>query len=266
MAFGIDTYDLPKLYKYEDAQKQFNETRAIRGGDQSMRRLGNITNQNKWLKREVRDGIDVYIAGYVNSGLIEYYPTHYNITMDGWYTGSTTAFIHKVAPESMSSHSRSRYIPSGFTNSMRFYGLDYAGCPINSVDTYGFSYDNQPLGEHPKRIKYAVDRKKMNAVMKSYKPFLQYVQAMHVLQGDTLKDIYEVRLQVYEVTKSHCMSNYLTWAEDEDTYWVGYLSLFHAAAKSEWSVGWVANINTMNHEFRKAVKELHGEELLKEVK
>lgn len=266
MAFAISTYELPWISSYQEAVDKYNSIKPIRGGDQSLRRIAKRSDDKKWMRHEVRDGVDVYIAGLWSSGLVEYYPTHYNITMGGWSSKSTTAFIHTVAPASMSSHSRSSYIPNGFTNrGKEFNRLDYAGYPINSVDKYGFSYDNQPLGEHPKRIKYAVDRKKMNMVMKQYKPFLQYVQAMHGLHGDTVKDLSEMSAQIYEKTKSHCRSNYVTWAEDEDTYWVGYLSLFYAAAKSEWTVGWVANINTMNREFRKAVIYQHDALLLKEV-
>lgn len=260
MAFGISTYELPWIRSYQEAVDKYNSIKPIRGGDQSLRRIAKRSDDKKWMRHEVRDGVDVYIAGLWSSGLVEYYPTHYNITMGGWSSKSTTAFIHTVAPASMSSHSRSSYIPNGFMNrGKEFCHLDYAGCPINSMDKYGFSYDNQPLGEHPKRIKYAVDRKKMNMVMKQYKPFLQYVQTMHGLHGDTVKDLSEMRAQMGGP------ANGLTLAADEATYWVGYQTLFYEAARQHWSVGWVANISTINRVFRNAVKALHDSELLKEV-
>jgi hypothetical protein len=262
MAFRIDVSDLPTLYTYKEAQNKFNRTPAIRGGDQSLRRLGKQTNKNKWLEHEVRDGIDVYIAGLHNSGLIEYYPTHYNVTLNGWDTISTTAYIHKVAPAMIRTHAESSYIPSGFRyQGIPFYRLDYAGHPIASGNKYSFTYDNKPLGEHPKRIKYAVDRKKMNEVMKPYKPFLQYVKVMHALHGDTVEDINEVRKQMLDTTRTA----FIRLAESEDTYWSGYQSLFYEACRRDWPRGWVADLNTMNRKFRDEIKAQYGAELLKEV-
>ena len=265
MAYGIDVSDLPTMNTYEDAQNRFNRTPVIRGGDQSLRRLGNRSNKYKWLMHEVRDGIDVYIAGLHNSGLIEYYPTHYNVTLDGYDTSSTVAYIGKVAPAMIRTHAESRYIPNGFRhNGLPFYRLDYAGHPIASGNKYSFTYDNIPLGEHPKRIKYAVDRKKMNDVMKPYKPFLEYVKVIHALHGDTVEDIQELK-HVCTINNEYRSNAFIGLAESEDTYWSGYLSLFYEACTRDWSVGWVANINTMNRKFRDAIKAQYGAKILKEV-
>lgn len=266
MAYSVNISDIPTLRTYKQAQERFNETKPIRGGDQSMRRLGKRSDQHKYIRHEVRDGIDVYIAGLYETDLVYYYPTHHNVTMGGWTTKSTVDFIHKVAPARLSSHAESSYIPSGFRyQGIPFYRLDYAGQPIDHGSIYSFTYDNIPLGEHPKRIKYAVDRKKMNEVMKPYKPFLQYVKAMHALHGDTVADIDEVRKQVLEVTKSYRSNAFIGLVESEDTYWAGYMSLFYEASRRNWPDGWVADINTMNRKFREEIKAQHGAKLLKEV-
>jgi hypothetical protein len=269
MAFGMDTSDLPTLWNYKQAQARFNDTKPIRGGDQSMRRLGKRSNQSKWLEHEVRDGIDVYIAGLYDTGLIEYYPTHYNISLGGWGTNATIAFMHKVAPAGLTTHSESSYIPRGFRNiGIPFNRLSYAGYSIHTREIYSFTYDNEPMQEHPERIKYAVDRKAMKEAMREYEPFLKYVKTIHALQGDTVNDIWEVRKQAEQASGSQALDP-LKFAKSEETYWAGYLSLYYHASKTSWDAQLnrvsSATIGALNTMFRDQVKMEVGSSLLKRV-
>lgn len=183
MAFHIDTHHLPRIYSYQDAKDLFDRLTPIRGGDQSLRRIAKRNDASKWLEHEIKDGIDIYTAGLHNSGLVKFYPTHYEITMDGYGTTSTMLFISAITGRTCTGISPRAYIPQGFSDSLMEAAHSYAGYPIHTSGTYRFDYDHKPLDldAHPKLVKYKVNRKRMNEVRRVAKPFYEYVEAMNNL-------------------------------------------------------------------------------------
>lgn len=192
MAFSIDVHDLPTIRSYEDAVRVFTDIKPIRGGSQSVKRLGKRSDKNKTLVEEIVDGIKVYRARLWYSDLVSYFPTHYEISMGGYPSRSTEKFIDKVSPSFISKAQKSDFIPKDFvldSEISRYYY--FAGVPINTGSVYKFAYgSNAPLEplKHPTYQKFAVDRKKMNEVRRNYRPFTYYVRAMHGLtQPDTFE-------------------------------------------------------------------------------
>jgi hypothetical protein len=183
MAYHIDKQHLPRIYNYQDAKDLFERITPIRGGDQSLRRIAKRNDASKWLEHEVVDGIDIYTAGLHRSGLISYYPTHYEITMDGWGSMSTMLYITAVTGRVCTGIPTRDYIPQGFSESLMEASFSYNGYPIHTSGTYKFDYDNKPLDldAHPKLVKYKVNRKRMNEVRRMAKPFYEYVDAMNNL-------------------------------------------------------------------------------------
>jgi hypothetical protein len=190
MAFHIDTYHLPRIYGYDDAKNRFNNLTPIRGGDQSVRRIGKRNDATKWLKHEIRDGVDVYVVGLHRTDVITYYPTHYEIFMGGWGTTSTMLFITAITGRLCTGISTRNYVPQGFPESLMGAAHSYNGYPINTRTTYKFDYDDNPLDldAHPKLVKYKVNRKRMNEVRRVAKPFYDYVNAMNNLTDRNISD------------------------------------------------------------------------------
>jgi hypothetical protein len=192
MAYSIDTYDLPTIRSYEDAVRVFTDIKPIRGGSQSVRRIGKRSDKHKTLVEEIVDGVKVYKAQLWCSTVVQYYPTHYEISMSGWATVSTMKFIDKVSPACTSTKSKREFIPNGYVleGEPDIY-LYYNGYPIGVGQRYKFAYgSNVPLEplRHPVYTKYAVDRTKMAEVRRRLKPFVQYVKAMH---GLTQPELFE---------------------------------------------------------------------------
>jgi len=185
MGFHIDASVLPRIYGYNHARELFNSITPIRGGDQSVRRIGKRSDSTKWLKHEIRDGVDVFIAGLHHSNIVEYHPTHYELSMCGWNTMSTQLFIHAITGKGCYNICESAYVPRGFKADINAYARfgEYA---IRSNGDYKFDYDNKPLQEMPVVKKYRVNRKRMNEVRKIAKPFYEYIDAMHNLAPDEL--------------------------------------------------------------------------------
>jgi hypothetical protein len=184
MAFHIDANVLPRIHGYDQARELFNSITPIRGGDQSVRRIGKRNDASKWLKHEIRDGVDVFIAGFHRSKIVEYYPTHYNLSMCHWNSLSTQLFIFAITGNRCGSVRHSEYIPRGFSAEVGTADAMYADYPIRSSEAYKFDYDDKPLQEMPVLNKYKVNRKRMNEVRKQASPFIEYMGAMHNLAPD----------------------------------------------------------------------------------
>ena len=183
MGFHIDSSVLPRIYDYNHARDMFNNITPIRGGDQSVRRIGRRSDATKWLRHEIRDGVDVFIAGLHHSNIVEYYPTHYELSMCGWNTQSTQLFIHAITGRGCYAIRLSEFIPRGFRADINA-DATYNGYAIRANGDYKFDYDNKPLQEMPVVKKYRVNRKRMNEVRKVAKPFYEYIDAMHNLAPD----------------------------------------------------------------------------------
>jgi hypothetical protein len=183
MAFHIDIKPIKKMGSYQQAKDMFNNLTPIRGGDQSLRRIGNRSDETKWLKHEIRDGVDVYVAGFHYTDLVTYYPTHYKLSMHGYYSMSTRLFIEAVLGVPVYNLSEKEYVPKGFKVPFD-WNILFNYYPIKSHKVYDFNYDNTPITVLEQPTKYKVNRKRMNEVRKTAKPFYNYIDAMDNLVGD----------------------------------------------------------------------------------
>ncbi len=180
MAYHIDSSVLPRIHGYNHAREMFNNITPIRGGDQSVRRIGRRSDATKWLRHEIRDGVDVYVAGFHRSNIIEYHPTHYELSMCGWNSQSTQMFIHAITGKGCYAIKLNEFVPRGFRADINA-DATYNGYAIRANGDYKFDYDNKPLQAMPQLKKYRVNRKRMNEVRKVAKPFYEYIDAMHNL-------------------------------------------------------------------------------------
>jgi hypothetical protein len=188
MAFHIDIKPIKKMCSYQQAKDMFNNLTPIRGGDQSLRRIGNRSDETKWLKHEIREGVDVYVAGFHYTDLVTYYPTHYKLSMHGYYSMSTRLFIEAVLGVPVYNLNEKEYVPKGFKVDFD-WNILFNYYPIKSHEVYDFNYDNTPITKLDHPIKYAVNRKRMNEVRKVAKPFYNYIDAMHnLLSHDVVGD------------------------------------------------------------------------------
>jgi hypothetical protein len=186
MAFHINANVLPCIHSYNHARELFNSITPIRGGDQSVRRIGKRNDATKWLKHEIRDGVEVFVAGFHRSNIVEYYPTHYNLSMCGWNTQSTQLFITAVTGRGCYAVRSSELVPRGFSANVNA-DATYNGYAIYESERYKFDYFDKPLQEMPQIKKYKVNRKRMNEVRKTAKPFYEYVDAMSNLLGEEIE-------------------------------------------------------------------------------
>jgi len=230
MAFHIDTHDMPYIVSYDEARSIYNRTSIVKNDHESMRRLGKRKNKNKWIRQEMRDGVEYYVAGLHDTGLIYFYPTHMEITMGGWNTLSTKAFISKVANVSIRAYERSKYVPKGYIP-MDEPHLAYFlnGYGINCNDKYRFKYNGMPMDieRHPEPIKYRVNRKVIAELRNKYQPFYQYVKTMYNLHGDGVPDA--------ETYKGYIFDDVMKEIHAENKWWECYVSLAHRASVYEWT-------------------------------
>lgn len=193
MAFSISVHDLPTIATYEEAERIFDMRPKVSSGDEDTKYLSSKRNNSKLLIRRTKDGVTGYIARLHNTDLITYYPTHYEISMGGWSSISTHAFINKVAPKWLNIEPRRKFIPDNFyTVGLSTY-LSYAGTPITYSNSYKFAYETaEPLEphRHPKHTKYRINRKRLNAVMAPYAEFIAYTHAMSMLTDFTADGVF----------------------------------------------------------------------------
>ena len=227
MGYYIDTSYLPRLRSYEEAQSEFNILKPVRGAQENMRRLAKRSDQHKWIKHEIRDGIDVYITGLYSTELIAFYPTHREISVGGWWTMSTKEFIWKVGNIMMANYSSRAYVPAGFMDTNEVNGF-INGYPIKVNETYKFNYQGEALEpqKHPKLTKYKINRKKMNEARKPYQPFIEYVKTMNNLIHETT-DISE-----YQSDSRLSISSVVD--EGESVYWEMYRNIAREATHRNW--------------------------------
>lgn len=212
MGFHINIHDVPRIYGYKHAIERFNSIEPIRGGDQSVRRIGKRNDASKWLKHEIRDGIDVYIAGFHHTDVVTFYPTHYEIYMGGWNTMSTQIFIQGITGRYSHAIAKSKFVPSGFDVGI---GADvmFGTQPMWSTEAYKFDYAGNPLQEMPTLTRYRINRKRMNEVRAVAKPFYKYMEAMHAITpiDQVTRDSYE-SLNMWR-------GNLVQYLTDESKWW-----------------------------------------------
>ena len=186
MGFHINEYSMPRLGTYEEAKKYFNSNAPIRGENQSIRRLGDRYAKEKWLRQEIRDGVEVYIAGYYQTDLVAFYPTHKAITLGGYPSYSSKRFVERISCEWLVEFEHKKYVPAPFTRQPNVVNNDIE-CALslngyhymNAYDWYRIEYDNSTDAEQyikPKECE--VDKSQMRELRKPYRTLIKYIDTL----------------------------------------------------------------------------------------
>lgn len=234
MGFHINVYNMPRIDNYKHAKEVFESRTVVRGENQSVRRLGDRYEKEKWLRQEIMDGIEVYIAGYYNTDLVRFYPTHKEITLGGYPSTSTQYFVNWIGGISIGEFDHKRYVPAPFTRSPLVANGDiecvvgYNQECINAYDWYKFDYNNTPLNQEQFEIpkKYRFDASQMRDLRKPYKDTIKYIDTILKLNNNTgmekEKELDE-KIQAYGDRKLEILLN----ADDR------YLAMYYLCQKTQ---------------------------------
>jgi len=186
VGFHINEYSMPRLGTYEEAKNYFNNNAPVRGENKSIRRLGDRYAREKWLRQEIKDGIETYVAGYYRTDLVRFYPTHKEITLGGYPSYSTKRFIERVASLWLVEFEHKSYVPAPFTrqpnvvNNEIECALSLNGYKhMDAYSWYRIDYDGKTYDEQyitPKKFK--VDNALMRELRKPYKNLIKYVDTI----------------------------------------------------------------------------------------
>jgi hypothetical protein len=241
VGFHINVYNMHRIHNYEDAKEYFKNTKAVRGENQSVRRLGDRYEKEKWLRQEIQDGIEVYVAGYYNTDLVRYYPTHKEITLGGYPSLSTQYFVGYMGGVNLHQFEHKAYVPSPFTrspmvknNQIECYGY-LTGSPhyMNAYDWYAIGYDNIPIKpeQFEQPVKYKFDASQMRELRKPYKKLLKYADTMLKLNDEGMESDDELNKQL---PTYHSSENTLALCADEDKTYLAYYYLVKQTQHHRW--------------------------------
>ncbi len=271
MGFHINVFNMPRIQEYKHAKEIFASKTVVRGENQSVRRLGDRYEKEKWLRQEILDGIEVYTAGYYDTDLVRFYPTHKEITLGNYPSESTQYFVEYIAGLGLYPFEHKRYVPSPYTRSplVKNHQIE---CYIsqlgdkfymNANDWYSLDYDNKPL--HPeqfeKPVKYKFDAKQMRELRKPYQKLLKYADTMLKLNNDGLEMDKNLTKEVNQY------SNKLELYADEDKTYLAYCDVVGECQHQRWDVNnYVAycNIGMFKRYIDKQIK-LENPQVLVEV-
>jgi len=178
---------MPRLGTYEQAKEYFNNNAPVRGENKSIRRLGDRYAREKWLRQEIKDGIETYVAGYYRTDLVRFYPTHKEITLGGYPSYSTKRFIERVASLWLVEFEHKRYVPAPFTRQPNVVNNEIEGMlsmknGYHCMDAYSWyrvEYDgNTNAEQYIKPKKFKVDPAQMRELRKPYKNLIKYVDTI----------------------------------------------------------------------------------------
>lgn len=253
MGFHINVYNMPRIETYDNAKEIFNSKTAVRGENQSVRRLGDRYEKEKWLRQEIQEGVEVYIAGYYNTDLVRFYPTHKELTLGSYPSQSTEYFVWYISGYRLEDFQHKDYVPSPFTRSplVKNHQIECAiwighyQYYMNAHDWYAISYDNKALypEQFEKPVKYKFDAKQMRELRLPYKKLLKYADTMLKL---TNGEGVHTDAELNEQTNSYSMrgsEGVLQLCADEDKTHLAYYYMLRQCQHSEWQ-GW--NANTYN--------------------
>jgi hypothetical protein len=195
MGFHINVYNMPRIETYAEAKKEFQSRTVVRGENQSIRRIGDRYEREKWLRQEIQEGVEVYIAGYYDTDLVRFYPTHKEITLGGYPSTSTQYFVERLGRVNLQMFEHKKYVPAPFTRSpmvknsqIECYINNRYGCyNMNADDWYKLDYDNKPLDESQFEtpVKYRFDASQMRELRKPYKDTIKYIDTILKLNNNT---------------------------------------------------------------------------------
>jgi hypothetical protein len=230
---------MPVIKTFEQAKKEFQSRTAVRGQPHSVRRLGDRYEKEKWLKQEMIEGIEVYVAGYYNSELVRYYPTHMEFSLGGYPSLSTKLFIQgltytisfwKYYPDDHVPRPFSHEANKDIESRVTLYAIrGIADRHIDSRSWYKVYYDKR-FDDNDNYLtpkKFKVDRKLMKKITHEYQPFLKYADSMSKLNNDYITDeATQKYINTQTMNNKNSLANFiLNSALDESQWWYAYYAL-----------------------------------------
>ncbi len=242
MGFHINVYNMPRIDNYDEAKKEFESRTVVRGENKSVRRLGDRYEKEKWLRQEIQEGVEVYIAGYYDTDLVRFYPTHKEITLGGYPSTSTQYFVNWIGGVHISEFDHKRYVPSPFTRSplVKNHQIEChvnGGHCMNATDWYKFDYTNTPLSieQFETPVKYRFDASQMRELRLPYKKLLKYADTMLKLtNNEGVENDAELNKQIEEYNLQEYSKNLLRLCADEDKTHLAYYSVLRQCQHSVW--------------------------------
>ena len=233
---------MPRIGNYDEAKGEFESRTVIRGGDQSVRRIGDRYEKEKWLRKDMLDGIEVYTAGYYDTDLVRFYPTHKEISLGGYPSTSTQYFVNWIGGVNISEFDHKRYVPAPFTRSpmVKNHQIEcYAngGHCMNATDWYKFDYSNTPLNieQFETPVNYKFDASQMRELRLPYKKLLKYADTMLKLtNNEGVENDAELNKQIEEYNLHEYSKNLLRLCADEDKTNLAYYSVLRQCQHSVW--------------------------------
>ena len=239
MGFHINTSNMPVIKTFEQAKKEFQSRTAVRGQPHSMRRLGGRYEKEKWLKQEMLEGVEVYIAGYYDTELVRYYPTHMEFSLGGYPSLSTKLFIQgltytisfwKYYPDDHVPRPFSHEANKDIESRVTLYAIrGIADRHIDSRSWYKVYYDKR-FDDNDNYLtpkKFKVDRILMKEITREYQPFLKYADSMSKLNNDYITDeATQKYINTQTMNNKNSLANIiLNSALDESQWWYAYYAL-----------------------------------------
>jgi hypothetical protein len=241
MGFHINVWNMPRIETYDKAKEVFASKTVVRGENQSIRRIGDRYEREKWLRQEILDGIEVYTAGYYDTDLVRFYPTHKEITLGSYPSTSTQFFVEYIGGINLQQFQHKKYVPSPFTRSPmvknhqiecyinNVHGLYY----MNADAWYKLDYKNKALNESQFEtpVKYRFDASQMRELRKPYKKLLKYADTMLKLsnnEGVEKDENLNEQVRVYR-------ENVLEMFADEDKTYLSYYHLLSRCQHHRWN-------------------------------
>ena len=241
MGFHINVYNMPRIESYERAKREFDSRKVVRGESQSVRRLGDRYEKEKWLRKEIMDGIEVYIAGYYDTDLVAFYPTHKEITLGGYPSRSTQMFVYYVGDVYLDDFEHKDYVPSPFTNSPMLKNnqiecripLNNHNYYMNARDWYKITYDDKPIepDKFEKAVKYKFDASQMRELRKPLKKLIKYADTILKISNEGLDEDKELEKQILHIKDEE---QALEMFADEDKTYLSYYYLVRQCQHQVW--------------------------------
>jgi len=241
VGFHINVYNMRRIGNYTEAQEYFKNTKAVRGENQSVRRLGDRYEKEKWLRQEIKDGVEVYVAGYYDTDLVRYYPTHKEITLGGYPSTSTEYFVGYMGGVALYPFEHKRYVPAPFTRSPMiknnqiecYINNRHGRYDLNAYDWYKLDYEGKPLDEtqFETPVKYKFDASQMRELRKPYKKLLKYADTMLKLNDEGFEVDEELQKQL---PTYHTSETVLNLCADEDKTYLAYYYLVKQTQHRRW--------------------------------
>jgi len=273
MGFHINVYNMPRIETYDEAKKVFNSKTLVRGEQKSIRRLGDRYEKEKWIRQEMQDGVESYVAGYYNTDLVRFYPTHKEITLGGYPSTSTQYFVEYIGRVSLNIFEHKQYVPAPFTrspmvknNQIECFINNMSGNYFMNADTwYKIDYKNVALdpSQFETPIKYKFDASQMRELRMPYKTLLKYIDTMLKLSNEGVETdkVLDNQVREWEGNKLHFLAQ-------ESNMYLAYYHLLRQTQHIRWSGNkqvYYSNIAMIKRYLDKLIK-LSNPQVLVEVK